>query len=160
MSPWKKALREGTVAGSVASLGSTVALAVAGRRENGHSAAPVNAISHWVWDRPALARNRPSLRHTLTGYLVHHGASMFWGILHARAWGTRPEAKQLGPALVGAAAAAAVACLVDLRLTPRRLTPGFEHRLSPAAMASVYGCFALGLALGSMAMAQRRTHPF
>ena len=159
MSPWKKAFEEGAVAGSIASLASTVALVAAGRRENGHSAAPVNAISHWVWDRPALVENRPSLRHTLTGYLVHHGASLFWGILHARAWGTRPDAKQLVPALAGAAAAAAVACFVDLRLTPRRLTPGFEHRLSATAMATVYGCFALGLALGSIAMAQRRTGP-
>jgi hypothetical protein len=46
MSPWKQALREGAIAGSFASLVSTAALLLAGRRENGHPAAPVNAISH------------------------------------------------------------------------------------------------------------------
>ena len=160
MSPWKQALEEGAIAGSVASIASAAALLVAGRCENGFSAAPVNAISHWVWDRPALHKNHPNLRHTLMGYLVHHGASVFWGTLHARAWGTRREAKQPGPAFAGAAAATAVACFVDLRLTPRRLTPGFEHRLSGPAMAAVYTCFAIGLALGSMAAGRTQLeHP-
>ena len=151
MTSWEQALREGLVAGSVASLLSTVALVLAGRQENGHAAAPVNAISHWFWDRQALRANRPSLRHTLAGYLIHHGASVFWGTLHARAWGCRPQAKQPGPALAGAAAAAAVAYFVDYQLTPQRLTPGFEHRLSSRAMLAVYACFALGLAIGSVA---------
>jgi hypothetical protein len=151
MTSWEQALREGLVAGSVASLLSTVALALAGHRENGHAAAPVNAISHWFWDRQALRANWPSLRHTLAGYLVHHGASVFWGTLHARAWGCRPQAKQPGPALAGAAAAAAFAYFVDYQLTPQRLTPGFEHRLSSRAMLAVYACFALGLAIGSVA---------
>jgi hypothetical protein len=155
MSPWKQALREGTIAGSVASVASTAALLVAGRGENGHAAAPVNAISHWVWDHPALHKDRPSLRHTLIGYLVHHGASIFWGTLHARAWGCRPAAKKPLPAIAGAAAAAAVACFVDYRLTPARLTPGFEHRLSRKSMMAVYACFALGLALGSMAASDK-----
>ncbi len=151
MSPWQQAVREGVFAGTVASLASTAALALAGRRDNGHAAAPVNAISHWVWDRPALRENRLDLRHTLTGYLVHHGASVFWATLHARAWGSKAQARKPGPAIAGASVAAAVACFVDMRLTPRRLTPGFEHRLSPASMTAVYACFALGLALGSMA---------
>lgn len=156
MSKWTQALREGTVAGSIASILSTVALVVAGRRENGRAAAPVNAISHWFWGAPALQEDRPSLRHTIAGYAVHHGASVFWGTLHARAWGCRPEAKQLIPAAVGAAGAAAVACFVDYRLTPERLTPGFQHRLSLGSMAAVYACFAVGLAMGSMAMAKPR----
>jgi hypothetical protein len=151
MSPWKQALREGAIAGSVASVASTAALLVAGQGEIGHAAAPVNAISHWVWDHPAFHKDRPSLRHTLIGYLVHHGASIFWGTLHARAWGCRPAAKKPLPAIAGAAAAAAVAYFVDYRLTPERLRPGFEHRLSRKSMMAVYACFALGLALGSMA---------
>lgn len=155
MNPWKKALEEGLVAGSVASLTSALALAAAGRHEIGFAAAPVNAISHWIWDRPALHVDRPTLRHTLVGYLVHHAASVFWGVLHARAWGMRREAKQPGAALA-AAAVAAVACFVDMRMTPERLTPGFEHRLSIGSMAAVYACFALGLVAGSIAAGQRQ----
>ena len=158
MPTWTQALREGAISGSVASILSTVALALAGRRENGTCAAPVNAISHWVWDRPALREDGTSARHTLIGYLIHHGASIWWGTLHARAWGARARAKRPGPALLGAAAAAAVACFVDYKLTPERLTPGFEHRLSTKAMAAVYGCFALGLALASMAVAPAARH--
>lgn len=62
----------------------------------------------------------------------------------------RPAAKKPLPAIAGAAAAAAVAYFVNYRLTPERLTPGFEHRLSRKSMTAVYACFALGLALGSM----------
>lgn len=40
-----------------------------------------------------------------------------------------------------------MACWVDYKLTPRRLQPGFEQRLSTPSMVAVYGSFALGLAL-------------
>jgi hypothetical protein len=153
MSPWKPALREGAISGSVASLLSAAFLLLAGYRECRHPAAPVNAISHWIWDTPALSENGASASHTLAGYLIHHAASIWWGVWHAKAWGTRARAKRPVPALVGGATAAAVACFVDYRLTPQRLTPGFEHRLSSRAMVGVYACFALGLALGSMAVA-------
>jgi hypothetical protein len=157
MDSWNQALRDGVIAGSVASLSSTAALALAGHWENGDPAAPVNAISHWLWDRRALRQNGPSLRHTLIGFLIHHSASIFWGTLHARAWGCRPRAKELGPALAVAGATAAFAYFVDYRLTPRRLTPGFEHRLSSKSMLAVYVCFALGLAAGSIAAGHARS---
>lgn len=153
MSTWKQALREGAISGAMASLLSAAALVLAGARQNRAPAAPVNAISHWVWDRPALVADGPTARHTILGYLIHHAASVWWGTLHAKAWGTRVRAKRPGPALAGAAAAATVACFVDLAVTPRRFTPGFEHRLSPGALLGVYAWFALGLALGSMAVA-------
>jgi hypothetical protein len=155
MNAWEEALREGAVTGSMASVASALALVAAGRRENGDGAAPVNAVSHWVWGDAALREGGPTLRHTLTGYLVHHGASIFWGTLHARAWGMRAGAKRPLPALAGAAAASAIACFVDYRMTPQRLTPGFEHRLSTRAMVLVYACFGLGLALGSLSLARR-----
>ena len=150
MNPWTRALREGLVTGSIASIASAIALALAGRRENHHPAAPVNAVSHWVWDREALCADKPTVRHTVTGYLVHHGASVFWGALHARAWGMHPANRKPVPALAGAAVASALACFVDYNLTPRRLTPGFEHRLSRRSMAFVYASFALGLAAGTV----------
>jgi hypothetical protein len=37
--------------------------------------------------------------------------------------------------------------MVDYHLVPRRLSPGFEHRIHPAGMLAVYGMFALGLFL-------------
>lgn len=151
---WKQALREGAIAGSCASVASAAALLAAGRHNGQHPAAPVNAVSHWLWGDPALRRDAPSWRHTFAGYVVHHGASIFWAVLHARAWGIRPRARRPLPALAGSAVAAGLACWVDYRLTPARFTPGFEHRLSRGQMAAVYASLALGLAAGSL-LAQR-----
>lgn len=155
MREFMRALREGFVAGSVASVASAVALAWCGRRETRHAAAPINAVSHWLWDRESLCADEPSVRHTLTGYAVHHGASIFWGTVHAAAWGMQQRNKRPAAALAGAAGAAALACFVDYRLTPRRLKPGFEHRLSTRSLALVYASFGLGLAAGSMALRER-----
>jgi hypothetical protein len=154
MITWKQALREGVVGGSLASILSGAYLAWAGHRR-GETAAPLNAVSHWFFGRRALRADEPSLRHTLTGCLIHHGASLFWGVLHAKAWGARGQAKRPLPAAAGAVAAAGVACFVDYQLTPKRFTPGFEHRLARPEMASVYACFALGLMVGSMLMRPR-----
>ena len=154
MTTWKQALREGLVTGSLASVLSAAYLVLAGQR-SGVPAAPTNAISHWFFGDPSLREDAPSLRYTVTGYLIHHASSVFWGVLHAKAWGARQEAKRPLPAIAGAAVAAGVANLVDYQLTPRRLTPGFEHRLGKPEMANVYACFAIGLAIGSMLLKKR-----
>ena len=154
MTTWKQALREGAVAGSAASLLSAAYLAWRGWKR-GETAAPVNAVSHWFFGDRALREDEPSLLYTVTGYLTHHAASVLWGVLHAKAWGARQEAKKPLPAAAGAVAAASVACFVDYQLTPKRLTPGFEHRLGRPEMANVYACFAVGLMIGSMLMRRR-----
>ena len=154
MSTWKPAIREGLVSGSLASLFSAAYLAWAGARR-GMPAAPVNAVSHWFFGDRSLRQDEPSLRYTATGYLTHHAAAIFWGVLHAKLWGTRAIAKKPLPAAAGAVAAAGVACFVDYQLTPKRLTPGFEHRLAKPDMTAVYACFALGLMAGSLLMKKR-----
>jgi hypothetical protein len=154
MSTWKQAIREGLVSGSLASAFSAAYLAWAGW-QRGTPAAPVNAVSHWFFGDRSLRTDDTSLAYTATGYLTHHAAAVFWGVLHAKAWGTRVEAKQPLPALAGAATAAAVACFVDYKLTPQRLTPGFEHRLARPEMAKVYAFFALGLLAGTLLMKKR-----
>ena len=142
------------MSGSLASVFSAAYLAWAGRR-SGVPAAPVNAVSHWFFGDRSLQQDEASLAYTLTGYLTHHGASLFWAVLHAKLWGTKPIAKKPLPAAAGAVAAAGIACFVDYQLTPRRLTPGFEHRLARPDMTGVYACFALGLMVGSLVMRRR-----
>jgi hypothetical protein len=149
MNSWKQALRDGALAGSVASVLSTVALVLSGQQRERKPVAPVNATSHWVWGDPALREDRPSLRHTAVGYAIHHAASLFWSTLHMRAWGRPASPPRPGPLLAQAAVTAAAACFVDYRLTPHRFTPGFEHRLGKRQLAGVYVCFALGLAAGA-----------
>lgn len=147
-------MREGLVSGSLASLFSVAYLAWAGHRR-GQPAAPVNAVSHWFFGDESLRQDRASLRYTLTGYATHHGAAIFWAVLYAKLWGARAEAKAPLPAVTGAVATAAVASFVDYQLTPKRLTPGFEHRLGRPEMANVYAFFALGIAVGTMLMKKR-----
>jgi hypothetical protein len=142
------ALKTGLIAGAFASVASSVALAICGRFETGSSTATTNATSHWVWDREALFRRSPSLRHTVLGYAIHHGSATFWAVLYAWLHANRRPAQSVPAALGGAGIAAATACAVDYLATPRRLTPGFEHHLSKGAMAAVYASFAVGLALG------------
>ena len=154
---WSAAAREAAVSGSLAALLSGVVLTIAGRRETPSAAAPINATSQWVWGQcEALDADAPDRRHTLTGYAVHHLAATFWAVLHARALGSRPIASEPGPALAAAATTAAVAAVVDLKFTPERFTPGFQHRVSAPALAAAYAAFAVGLVAGSLAMRRSR----
>ena len=54
------------------------------------------------------------------------------------------------------AGTAAVACTIDYTITPHRLTPGFELRLSRPAMAVGYLAFGLGIAFAAMQRGRRR----
>ena len=73
---------------------------VCGRRETGSSAAPINAVSHWYWREEALYFRQTDIKHTVLGYLTHHGASVFWGALFAGALHGRPAARNPGAVLV------------------------------------------------------------
>lgn len=155
MITWKHALREGAVTGSLASVLSAAYMALAGNRRD-QPAAPLNAVSHWFFGNRAIREGEPDPVYTTVGYVTHHLASIFWGTLYAKVWSARPEAKKPLPAIAGAVAAAGVASFVDYQLTPKRLTPGFEHRLGKPEMVNVYACFALGLALGTLLMKGRK----
>jgi hypothetical protein len=53
-------------------------------------------------------------------------------------------------ALLDAAAVTAVAAVVDFKVVPERLTPGFEKRLTPFSVTIAYGALAVGMALGGL----------
>jgi hypothetical protein len=150
MNLWKIALREGALAGSLASLLSTAVLATAGLHQAGSAVAPTNAVSHWLWGDESLHAQQPTLRHTLTGYVTHHLASIFWAALYSRLYGHRDAAKSLPQAVAGGIATSAIACFIDYQLVPKRLTPGYEHRISDGAMVATYGALAAGFALGAL----------
>jgi hypothetical protein len=152
MSRWTEALREGLLAGTAGSILSTLALAAMGRRETGSLAAPINATSHWLWGEESLHEDAPTWKHTLTGALTQHAASVLWAMLYSAVYGHRPEAKRWPQAVAGAIGTTAVAYVVDYTITPKRLTPGYEHRLDGKGMLAVYGALALGFALGAMAL--------
>ncbi|NHZ96463.1 hypothetical protein [Massilia sp. CCM 8734] len=149
MNTWKTASARGLVSGTVASVLSTAALTALGKATDGSGFGPTNAISHWVWGDRAARRDGPSWRYTATGYLIHHASATFWAVLFERLL-KRQLDKQDPAVTLPAAAASALACFVDYRITPDRLKPGFEQRLSRPSLALVYGAFGLGLALGAL----------
>jgi hypothetical protein len=150
MESWNIATRRGLLSGAAASALSTVALAALGKAGTGSMFAPTNAISHWIWGEKAARRDLPSVRYTALGYTIHHLSSTFWAVLFERFVGTRLDRLAPAPTLAAATATSAVACFVDYQLTPRRLRPGFEKRLSKPSLALVYGAFGLGLAAGAL----------
>ena len=150
MESWNTAFRRGLVGGATSSVLSTAALALLGRREAGSAYAPTNAVSHWIHGDEALHADAPTLRHTVPGYLIHHGSAMFWSVLLERVCGRLFDRKQPALTLGVATAASAVACFADYQLTPKRFQPGYEAHLSRPSLAVVYGVFGVGLALGAM----------
>jgi len=126
---------------------STLALGILGRKEAGSAAAPINAVSHWYFGDRAARKDGFSLKYTLSGYLTHHATSLFWATLFERLFERRTWPRLTAP-LVPAAAVAVIAAAVDYTITPKRLTPGYEKRLSIPALVVVYTAFAAGLALG------------
>jgi hypothetical protein len=156
MKTWPDAIRDGIASGSVASIASTAVLSACGNKENGTPYAPTNAISHWFWGERATRRDGLSARYTLLGYAIHHASSLLWATIYERFVGHKAERKEALPAIAGGLAVAGLACFVDYKLTPYRLQPGFEKRLSTPSMALVYGSFGLALALHGLAAATRR----
>ncbi len=166
--------------GAWAALISGLLLVRQGRRDARSGAAPLNAISHWLWPDRALRHRGLSARYTLTGIFIHWGASCFWSAIYeghrqAGALGSpppppparetsRPPAGATGAPenaarsndLVDALALSAIAAWVDLVLVPPRLSPGFERHLSDASLCRVYLAFGAGLAWGEARC--RRAH--
>lgn len=151
MKTWSAALHDGIISGSLASLASTLVLGARGKREDGSSYAPINAISHWFWEEPAAHQDGLSARYTLPGYAIHHASSTLWAIIYEKFFDPDPRRDAVVSALAGGAAVAGLACFCDYKLTPQRLQPGFEKRLSTGSLFLVYGSFGLGLALRSLA---------
>ncbi|WP_442594072.1 hypothetical protein ACSBPU_21510 [Parapusillimonas sp. JC17] len=142
-----RVLKQAVRSGSSASLASGLALLAGGASDCRSAMAPVNAVSHWIWDEKALRQHRGSLRYSASGYAIHHLASIFWALFYESLAHRRNANPTKTEALASGAAIAAVACFVDLRCTPKRLTPGFERRLSTKSLVMVYAAFGIGLAL-------------
>src|SRR5690606_4640584 len=140
-----KTLYRALASGSAASILSAAVVMRRSRMETGDSFTGINAISHWLWGRHAYDQHKPRPRFILPAMVIHHASSIFWATLFERVLASQ---KQISPpkVLCNAAATSAVACFVDYKMTPARLTPGFEKHLSRASLAGVYVAFGAGLA--------------
>lgn len=135
-----------------AALLSGLLLVLRGRRDDGDGAVPLNTVSHWLWPRSAFRARGFSARHTVTGALIHFGASCFWSVIFEGRRllpGTAPPSRPQ-KVLRDALALSAAAAWVDLKGVPPALSPGFERRLKADSLCLVYLSFAAGLALGEL----------
>lgn len=150
MKTWTDAVKDSLVSGGAAGALSAAVLAWRGRRDADSAVAPLNATSHIVWGDEALQADRPTARHTLTGALLHAGSAVFWGVLFEKLLGRERRQGTVEAVVKSAVKATTAAAVVDLCLVPRRLTPGFERRLSARSLWLVYGGLALGMAAGAL----------
>jgi hypothetical protein len=148
--PITETLTNALSSGTVAGIAVTAATALAGKREAGSYVAPINATSHIFWGDNAASQNNPSLKYTLTGFALNHASAIFWAAFYERFFGRRAAGTGGGSTLlrplVGGAVVAAGAYVTDYYLMPKRVTPGFEKRLSGRSLMTVFGVLALGLA--------------
>lgn len=152
--PVRRASVEATGGGLLAAILSGAMLMWRGRADAGSAAAPLNAISHWFWPRRAFHRNDASLKHTATGTAIHAASSLFWAALYSTLRHLRRHPTAVN-AITDAAALTTVAAVVDFKVVPERLAPGFEQRLKRDSLVWVYAAFAVGLALGGIGALRR-----
>ncbi|HVL56151.1 MAG TPA: hypothetical protein VM491_06580 [Burkholderiaceae bacterium] len=133
-------LRDSASSGAIAAAATALAAAALGRTR-GRALAPLEASSHVLWGDEAAYRPRASLKYTLPGVAINAGASWFWAGIYETLWRPRTPAA----ALAGGALTALAAYLLDYRLLPRRLTPGWELRLSRPQLALMFVVLAASL---------------
>lgn len=126
-----------------------------GRREGYPPATTLNAPSHWLYGDRALAQTEPSWRYTGSGALIHEASAVMWALLFERLVSRQSRAPRLATIAASAAVVTGVAAVVDLKLVPERLTPGFEHHLSGRSLVLVYASVAAGMALSGWLMRAR-----
>lgn len=157
MKSWGQAFKDGLVSGSIASVASTAVLTARGVREADTPYGPTNATSQWVYGEQAAYHDEPSLSHTVIGYAIHHASVTLWAVLYEKWFGEHAERMNLpdfGKAVAAGAATAAMACFVDYRVTPRRLRPGFEKRVSRTSLFMTYASFGAGLLVRGLVKAK------
>ena len=141
------------ISGTVSGIATAAAATAAARGAGEPAAAPLNAVSHVLWGDQAGRQDDVSLRYTATGFAMNHAACVFWAAIY-EALRRRVGAGALGT-MASAPAVALLAYVVDYHLVPRRLTPGYELRLSGRSLATIYAALALSLPARAL-LAQRR----
>jgi hypothetical protein len=139
--------------GSLAGAAATAAVAFAGVREANSGVAPINATSHVLWGDEAGTVDAIDVKHTVPGLLINVGAGVFWALAHELLLG-RLRRRDRTTAVASGVAVAALAYVVDYHLIHRRLTPGWELRLSRGGVA--LGFIALGASLAVAGLLRAR----
>jgi hypothetical protein len=120
--------------------------------DDGSTLAPVNAVSHIAWGDEAAEQDDASLKYTATGATLNAAAVAAWAAVYELGFGGAARRGNVNAAIAGGIATAAMAYVTDYYVVPKRLTPGFEKRLSSPSMFAVYAALAASLPLASLAV--------
>ncbi len=141
-------LRTAARSGAVAGIATTLATSACGVLEQGNAVAPLNSVSHIVWGDEAASHDDVSWKYTATGTALNAAAVMSWAVVHELVSDQLPSMKSPWKRLASGALVSALAFVTDYYVVPKRLTPGFEKRLSNRSLLGIYSVLALSLALG------------
>ena len=147
---WGETLQDALVAGSIVAAATIATVALRGLNDSGSAVAPINASTHVVYGPEAGDVDEPDVKHTLPGLAINAGASVFWAAVYERLFGRAVTRADVGKALLGGGAVAGFAYLLDYHLLPKRLTPGWEERVSGRSLAMIFGVMALTLPVWSV----------
>ncbi len=140
--------RDSAAKGQICTAATSAAVALCGQVENGKPFEPINAISHITFGDDALVQEDFSVKYTVTGLMLNNSANATWAALHEMLFGAYQDEGNVPVSLAGGAFVSTLAYITDFYVVPKRLTPGFEHKLSPRALLFVYVILALALAFG------------
>jgi hypothetical protein len=142
---WTETIRNAVLSGAISSVSTAATAAACGARDSGSAIAAVNAVSHIVWGSEASDVRVADLKHTAPGLLLNTGATIFWAAIYEAVFGQAADRGEIGKAVAGGAAVAALAYVTDYHAVPKRLTPGWEERVSNRSLAVIYVVLALSL---------------
>src|SRR3954470_20558523 len=130
--------RDVMATGTFAAAGTTVAVAACGQWENNDAIGPLDAVSHIIWGEEAFAANEFDVKHTLAGVALNAAAVFSWAVIHELLVGEQADRGDVVSCLIGGLAVSALAYVTDYYIVPKRLTPGFEEKLSGGSLCLIY----------------------
>lgn len=140
--------------GAVAAVATTAAALLFARAEKRRAAEVLNSTSHVLWGDEAFNAKKLDIKHTVAGVATNAAAVTSWAILSELLLGRKQ--RTLTKTAATAAAVSATAAIVDYAVVPKRLTPGFEEKLSKKSLAGLYVVLAVALLAGGLKNESRR----
>ncbi len=122
-------------------------------KDTGHPAAALNATSHILWGDQAASVDGADYQHTVVGGALNASAVALWSTIHS----LLPKPQSALARLRNAALVAAAAYVTDYYVVPKRLTPGFEKRLSGPSLFGMYLTLAASLALAGVTTTESKS---
>ena len=118
--------------------------------------APLNAVAHIPFGDKAFAEDGASLKYTFTGTALNVAAVASWAALYELTFGRAARRGNTMAGVLGGPAIAALAYAIDYFVVPKRLTPGFEERLSGRSMFGIYAVLGATLPVASLLFGRRK----